>query len=173
MADETLFGTRGYVSPIVAGQDLLTEKNFDTVTIKTGLTTAKAGDIVTHEGETYPDVDLRGTGEQIAGILIEQVVPNNETDDPDTVTVAGDYWKMLKLPIPVGVRVAMFTVGVQTIVKGSPMYAGAAGRILLWAYVTDDEETATTAANIGVSTEAEAGHATEERIVVVEGGVKM
>jgi hypothetical protein len=53
MADETIGATHGIRRIIQSGSEHLTSSNFDLVKLSVGGNTAKAGHIVTVNGETY------------------------------------------------------------------------------------------------------------------------
>lgn len=159
-------GGRGYISIIVAGEHLLTEKNFDTVEVPAS---GKAGLLV--EWDTYPNTKLRATNGSIAGVLLEKIV-RDETDDIDTATADGEYWLMLKFPFPVGVRVTLFHVGdSEAIVIGSPIVASDAGVVKLHNYADTAEETDMAHFIVGTAVEAFTGAATA-KVIVVEGGLR-
>ena len=172
--------TRGYASILRSPRSEINDIHFATVKLSVGGDTATAGRVLTRDGETQAStneaqlVDLCAAGERPFGILIEPIIRPAENWDLDDALADGTLVRMLKCPIPHGVTVALFLdgqAGPIAVVLDDRVCPGAVGGIQpLSAYYTDAAYlTDTVALHIGYADEADAGHATEDRVVLVRG----
>ena len=165
----------GFVSVIRKGTPR--PEDLDILTLSVGGNTAKAGHIVTINGETYPACDLAITTDTEAyGIILEPVYPDNISDyDLDTAITDGELVRVLKLKpggTGRGLQVAVFleaAAGPIALVPGDQVAIGTeAGKARKFVYTNATEATDAPTEVIGVAAQAHAGHATDDKILIIE-----
>lgn len=161
MADQELFGDKGYLSPIISGHENIKESDIDTRTLSVSADTAQIGDIVTQDAETWPAVDLCQAGESPLGMIIKltdnEDMPTYTT--PDTALTDGLRVQVLLFKRSIGATIALkLAAGAVAHVDGDKVVAAAAGEVLksvsTLALSTGDTYT-DAAVNAAVNAEAE------------------
>lgn len=135
MADEELLADKGYLTCVRAGK--IKAEDIEIVKLSVGSKAAQIGDVLTHVGESYKNVDLCGAGEEVAGFLLDlhQRVDQADFTIDDTIT-DGLYVKMFKKRAGgSGVTLALKLENVAVAhVDGQKVYSRALGEVGL-AYV--------------------------------------
>lgn len=179
MADEELFGTKGYLSPIVSGHNNIKESDIETRTLSVGANTAQIGDIVTQASETWPAVDLCQAGEKPLGMIIR--LTDNE-DMPtyttiDTALTDGLRVEVLLFKRSIGCTVALkLALGAIAHVDGDRVVAAAAGEVLKtvanfgagYVEAAVNLEATRLEKAIGVFRDSFTGHAGDAKVTLVE-----
>jgi hypothetical protein len=173
MADNTLYGTRGFLHGKQGGPVLNTHTM---LTRRINGSTAKVGHVVTSTGETQPDVALAiTTDEKALGVIvypteIEDVLQSDPDWNIDTAIPDNKDIDIAKLGS--GAIVACFleaAAGPIPVERGDKIAIGTeAGKVRKFAYTDAASETDTLEEVIGYAHEASDGHATDDLIILVE-----
>ena len=175
MADQTMKADLGFLSVIRKG--VPRPEDLDILTLSVGGNTAKAGHVVTINGETYPNCDLAITTDTEAyGIILEPVYPDNISNyDLDTAITDGELVRVLKVypgGSSRGIQVAVFLeakAGPVALVPGDQVAIGTeAGKVRKFLYTNATEATDTQTEVIGKAAQAHAGDATNDKILIIE-----
>jgi hypothetical protein len=176
MVDETIYATKGALNVICGGNvHELTEQDYDTVQLSVGTNTALAGYIVTRTGETSPAVDLAITTDlDPYGIILYPMYPDNIADyDIDTLITDGEWVKILKIGTGKKIKVWAYLGNLAgpvavTVGQKCSLATNLAGGVQGWAYTDAAAATDTLHEQVGVILEADAGNATEQRVIKIE-----
>jgi hypothetical protein len=148
----------------------LKDSDFEVVTIKAGVSTAKVGHFVTGNGETAPNVDLAVTTDGTFRGIIVRPVTIPDSWDIDTAFAAGTDVVILK---PTGGRcvVAGFleaTAGPVPVVPGDKLALGTgAGKVRKWSYADAAMATDTLSEVVGTAAESDGGSAADDHVILI------
>lgn len=173
MADEFLLADEGFLSVVRAGSENLKDSDFEVVTLSVGSDIALVGEFVTHASETAPNVDLAVTSDaSFVGVIVRPLLVPSSSWDIDTALIDGTDVVVLK---PTGGRctIAVYrepTAGPVAVVKGDIAVLGTADKGMVRKFIYADATAATDSfvEVVGKFAEAHAGHASENRIVLLD-----
>lgn len=173
-ANETIRGTRDYEDALQGGK-IPHESERGAATIKAALTTVQVGMFVSRVGETEPEVDLAVATDMEGAEYVYQPanLPQVLRGDPDwnidTAFAAGIKLETFLLGCGAIVPVILEGLaGPVAVVKGDIAVLGlTAGKVRKWAYTDASEQLDTLVERVGTFMESDAGHATEDRILLV------
>ncbi len=163
---ETLGGL-GIFDIIRAGKGALTPD--DTVIRRTNGADMFPGCLVSESGETFPDVDLLATAElEILGVVLGEVYP---ADDYDIDSTIADNTKVYVLR-PTGGRVViavLYETAAVNVVKGATVGVPTvdAGFWGVLTYADAAAATDTTEGRMGRAASAVTGHASNQKVMLV------
>ena len=175
MADNTLYGTHGFLAVIQGGSSRLSPQDYDILTLSVGSNIAKAGMVVTIAGETYPNCDLAITTDVHAyGIILGPLYPENIADyDIDTAITDGEKVRVLKIGgRKLGVKVAVIleaTAGPVAVMPGVQMAIGTeAGTVRNFVYADATAATDSSVEIVGICATTSPGSTTDDLIIIME-----
>lgn len=172
MADETLYGTRGFLKLVQGGGANIRNEDYEWHTINSSA--AVIGNIVTRSGETAPAVGLCKTGDTPYGIIdsVDPALSNSSYTSIDSTIPSGTKVKILKFRNrAIGSTIPMFleaAAGPIAVSKDDLIALGTEdGKIRKWSYTDAAASTDTLSEVIGKAVEANAGSATDDHILLV------
>lgn len=172
MADQSL-STRGYYQWQQGGKPLGPN---DLVEARTNGTDIKIGHIVTHTGETLPDVDLaittdgRPLGVVVGPVNLKTVLDSDPDWNPDTALPDNTKIWVAKLGCgAIGPVHLEATAGPLAVVKGTTMLAVGteAGKVRNFAYTDATAATDSLIEVVGTAHESSAGSATDDLVILM------
>lgn len=171
MGDETLYATKGYLSivrwcdPSINLASYIVQRTLDV-----GGDTAKAGDVMSADGEAVGLVDVAAEGDvQIAGVLMGPTLPGDNYD-LDDVIVDGSTVDILR---PTGGRTMISVILDSTTTTTADIeefdwirVGSTAGHVELFVYAAADS-TDTFEIVVGKAAEVMANHTSDDRVFAI------
>jgi hypothetical protein len=172
MGDETLYATKGYQSiirwcdPTISKEAYIVQR-----TLSVGGDTAKAGDVMSADGETIGLVDVAAESDvQIAGILMGPTRPGDDYDLDDTIA-DGTTVDILR---PTGGRMMVSVILDSTATTGADIeefdyirVGSTAGHVELFVYLNAADSTDTFELVVGKAAEVMANHTADDRVFTI------
>lgn len=177
MADEAMLADHGFRTIIRGGNiDQLRPNDFDVLTLSVGGNSALVGDVVTIQGETYPNCDLAITTDNHAyGIITSPLFPDNMTNwTIDVVITDGELVNVIRLNRKLGVQVAvnleaLDDSGAVPVEPGDHIVIGAsnAGHVRKWKYTASTSELDSLEEFVGTCDDTDGGSTADDHIIII------